>query len=220
VALSVVTLLAGAGCSSGGSLELGGGIEPSGGVSEDRARDGDGQEPQEPEESPEPVEQTGFDECELMEPAELAGILGIDQLYITEREVYQPEEGGRLTRCGYFVRDIPGVSGIKITMASATTRETFFRPFEQFDNVGELADLGDHAEVIALTGNGGQLKRRELRVIDGDTGFVRQFRRRLVDDTNLHPERPSADLHRFSRYVLDYLWPAEHIHDVDWLRHI
>jgi uncharacterized protein DUF3558 len=165
VSLGAMALVAG--CSSSDSSEP----EGDAAGSTAGATEGSGKEPQEQQESQEPAAQTGFDECGLFEPDELAGIFGVPALHITERSINPQAEGGRLAACGYYSQDLPGISGVWINTVAGTDEEGLFAAFEGRDT-GSLDNLGDRAEVVATTAPGGAIRSRQLRVIDGDVGLI------------------------------------------------
>jgi hypothetical protein len=152
-----------AGCSSGDSAEPEG---PEGSAAGQEA-----QEQQEQQEQQEPAAQAAFDECQLFEPDELAGIFGLPALHITVRSIDPQADGGRLAACGYYSDVIPGLSGVWINTVAGADEEELFAAFEGRDT-GALDDLGDRAEVVATTAPDGSVRSRQLRVIDGDVGLI------------------------------------------------
>lgn len=108
-----------------------------------------------------------FDECGLVEPADLAAAMGTDALYVTAREVLPDADGGRLAGCSYFTEDVPGIVGMTINTVAGTDRERFFAPFRQRRSEPQR-NFGDYAEVVAY--EAGSVHFRELRAIQGTTG--------------------------------------------------
>ncbi|MDT0270774.1 hypothetical protein RM844_31345 [Streptomyces sp. DSM 44915] len=185
VTAGAVALLTTAACSSGDSEasddEGGGGLFAGvhdEGTEESGTESGEGAEAESGGEtdgessagSGEPAAEDAFDECGLFPTAELATIFGVDTLHITQRLVYPDEEGGRLAGCGYFTEDVPGVSGLRIDTVAGTDEAAFFAAYEGMDT-GPLEQLGDRAEVLAMTSPGGEVRTREVRVIAGSTGL-------------------------------------------------
>lgn len=112
-----------------------------------------------------------FDECALLDPAELAALIGVETLYITAREVLpEAPEGGRLAGCSYLNDDVPGITGMTLNTVTGTDRESFFRPFAERE-VHAVDTLGDRAEVAAYEIPDSGLHFRELRVAAGDIGL-------------------------------------------------
>ncbi|MGP4113332.1 hypothetical protein ACTWP5_20765 [Streptomyces sp. 4N509B] len=165
VALGAMALVAG--CSSGGSSEPGEDAEGTAGA----GGGGEQREEQQTQESEEPVAQTGFDECGLFEPAELAEIIGVPELYVTERSAAPQWAGGRLAGCGYYTDNVPGLADLTIYTVGGANEDELFAAFEGRE-AGPVEDLGDRAEVVAMSAPGGVLRSRELRTIDGDVGLI------------------------------------------------
>lgn len=163
-ALGVVGLLAAAGCGGGGGSDAG---DPPGlgsGIKKPSLKP--------LESSAAPVE-GDFDECGLVEPADLAAVIGIDALHITSREVVPDAEGGRLARCSYFTEDVPGISGMSLHVVAGTDREAFFKPFQEFENAESVDNYGDHAEIAGY--GAGSVHFVEFRAIEGSTGVAIQY---------------------------------------------
>ncbi|UED88161.1 DUF3558 family protein [Streptomyces profundus] len=166
VACGVAALLGVAGCSESGSPEPGGGA--SAGADEGAAR-GDAAADDEPE--AERVEDAGFDPCDLLPPEEVAPLIGVDALYVTSRQVSPDADGGRLAGCSYLTEDVPGIAGMTVNVVAGTEREAFFAPFQEREALVVDGSFGDEQRVVAYETPDGSTHFRELRVIEGDTGF-------------------------------------------------
>lgn len=134
----------------------------------------------------EDVAETGFDECGLVEPAEIAEVLGVDAMYVTARSaVTLDSEGDRRAGCKYLPEELPGISAMELATVTGTDPERFFAPFaENFQNVETIADLGDRAEAVAYGGNGTHYI--EIRTILGDRGL--HFHYAYSDDGGVMPK--------------------------------
>jgi len=123
--------------------------------------------------STEKTRETGFDECGLVEPDELAAALGVDTMFITGRSVMPLlNEGSRRASCTYYPEDDPSVLGMSLSTVSDTSPEQFFAPFARgFNNVETVRDLGDRAEAVAYKANGTSRHFIEVRTISGDRGL-------------------------------------------------
>ncbi len=123
--------------------------------------------------SAEKTREAGFDECGLVEPAELADALGVDTMFITGRSVMTAtHEGTRRASCSYHPENEPGALGVELTTVAGADPERFFEPFaENFDNVQPIARLGDRAEAVAYSANGTSNHYVEIRTISGNRGL-------------------------------------------------
>lgn len=156
-AVGVAALLAVTGCSSA----VAGAPVPS------------GQSGSEETTSTEKTQETGFDECGLIEPDELASALGVDAMFITGRSVMTlSNEGTRRATCDYYPEDDPVSLGMSLSTVSDTDPERFFAPFARdFDNVQPIHILGDRAEAVAYKANGTTRHFIEVRTISGNRGL-------------------------------------------------
>ncbi len=163
----------------------------SAGCSDDSAGSGGVAEPPDPptlelKPTGEDVAETGFDECGLVEPAEIAEVLGVDAMYVTARSAVELDaEGDRRAGCKYLPAELPGISAMEIATVTGTDPERFFAPFaDNFQNVETIADLGDRAEAVAYGGEGTHYI--EIRTILGDRGL--HFHYAYADEGGLMPE--------------------------------
>ncbi|OZM82751.1 hypothetical protein CFP66_08665 [Pseudonocardia sp. MH-G8] len=122
-----------------------------------------------PSVAPRPAD--GFDECSLVTPREVAERLGVDAMYVTSRSAMALTDGSLSASCRYFPEDIPGMMGMQLSTVADTDAERFFAPFETFDNVGSLDNLGDRTEVVAYGAVDTPNHFIEIRTLDGDRGL-------------------------------------------------
>ncbi|MBB5802030.1 hypothetical protein F4560_001798 [Saccharothrix ecbatanensis] len=116
-------------------------------------------------------QKTGFDECGLAEPAELAKAIGVNAMYVTGRSAMTQPDGSRRASCTYFPEDVPGMLGLQISTVADTDAERFFAPFaKKFRNIKQVPKLGDRAEAVAYKANGTSTHYIEVRTISGDRG--------------------------------------------------
>ncbi len=114
----------------------------------------------------------GFDECGLVEPEEIAEVLGVPALYVTGRTAMVQTDGSRTAGCVYFPEDVPGMIGMQLNTVADTGPERFFAPFARdFENVRTIPDLGDRAEAVAYRAQGTPNHYIEIRTLLGSTGL-------------------------------------------------
>ena len=137
------------------------------------------------------AQETGFDECGLVEPDEVAEAIGVDAMYVTSRTVHKASDGSSSAACVYFPEDVPGTLGLQLSTVTDTDPEKFFEPFaKNFDNVEKVADLGDRAEAVAYGADGTSTHFVEVRTIVGDRGL--HFYYSYKDDGGAMPKADGA----------------------------
>ena len=115
---------------------------------------------------------TGFDECGLADPAEIAEAIGVNAMHVTGRSAVVASDGSRRASCSYFPENVPGMLGLRITTVADTDPERFFAPFaKNFRNVQAIPKLGDRAEAVAYKANGTSTHYIEVRTLAGDRGL-------------------------------------------------
>ncbi|MER5261697.1 DUF3558 family protein [Actinosynnema sp. NPDC002837] len=115
---------------------------------------------------------TGFDECGLVTPAEVAKAIGVNAMHVTGRSAVTQPDGSRRAGCTYFPEDVPGMLGLKISTVADTDAERFFAPFaKNFRNVQTIPRLGDRAEAVAYKANGTSTHYIEVRTLAGNRGL-------------------------------------------------
>jgi hypothetical protein len=66
-------------------------------------------------------QKTGFDECGLIEPDELAAALSVDAMFVSGRSVMTAsDEGARRATCSYCPENEPGALGMEVTIPDGT----------------------------------------------------------------------------------------------------
>lgn len=112
----------------------------------------------------------GFDECGVVDLAELAEWLEVDSMYVTSAEVMVNSYGIRQATCTYYPADHPGATGVKLTYAPGVDPETYFDQWEKnYDNRIPL-EVGDRAETIGLANPEIDLKIYLVHAIKGTVG--------------------------------------------------
>jgi hypothetical protein len=120
-----------------------------------------------------PAEPAGFDECGLVEPAEVASAVGVDAMYVIGRAVMTllPEFGDYRVVCKYFPEDVPGLLGMDLSTVTNTSPEAFFTFAENYENVETIPNLGDRAEAVAYRANDSATHFVEVKTIKGNQGL-------------------------------------------------
>ncbi|MCC8250454.1 hypothetical protein [Saccharothrix luteola] len=115
---------------------------------------------------------SGFDECGLVEPAEVAKAIGVNAVHVTGRSAMTQSDGSRRAGCAYFPENVPGMLGLEIGTVADTDAERFFAPFaKNFRNVQAIPKLGDRAEAVAYKANGTSTHYIEVRTLSGNRGL-------------------------------------------------
>jgi len=133
----------------------------------------------------------GFDECGLVEPAEIAKAIGVNAIYVTGRSAITQSDGSRRADCTYFPENVPGMLGLRISTVADTNAERFFAPFaKNFRNVQTIPKLGDRAEAVAYKANGTSTHYVEVRTLAGDRGL--HLFHTYVDGSGIMPKADGA----------------------------
>lgn len=112
----------------------------------------------------------GFDECGVVELAELAEWVGTDAMFVSSAEVNVGPDGTKSATCAYYPRNIPGATGLKLTFVPDADPDTFFEQWEtNYQNRLPL-EIGDRAEAVALSSEGIDLKIYLVHAIKGTQG--------------------------------------------------
>lgn len=134
---------------------------------------------------------TGFDECGLAEPGEVAKAIGVSAMHVTSRSAMTQSDGSRRAVCTYFPENVPGLLGLQIGTVADTDPERFFAPFaKNFRNIQTIPNLGDRAEAVAYKANGTSTHFIEVRTIAGDRGLHLFYT--YADDRGAMPKADGA----------------------------
>lgn len=158
--LGVATMLALAGCGS----TVPGVAKPAGDTPTPERKPAD--------ESADEPEESGFDECGLVEPDKIAEWIGVDALYITGR------------------------SAMTLNTVTDTDPERFFAPFKKYDNVLPIEDPGDRGLHLYYTYSDGGVMPDLQGGADVGT-LLREALEQLPDEVTIPdgtPEGPCADI--------------------------
>ncbi|GAB3444080.1 DUF3558 family protein [Actinophytocola sediminis] len=116
-------------------------------------------------------DEPGFDECAVLEPAEVAEFVGTENMYVTSADVMDLLDGSTSATCQYFPKDVPGMLGMKLSYVAGADPDEFFVPFEKnFDNVLPL-EIGDRGAAVGYSADGTSNHFYEVRAIKGTVGL-------------------------------------------------
>lgn len=110
----------------------------------------------------EPLDSADFDECDLVEPEELATATGVKELFVTWRRIRVNPNGGLDIDCLYDEKDAPRMDGRVVGIRTNADARTLFEKDRSFGETEAVEGLGDRA-VVGF---------RELRVLRGDIGLT------------------------------------------------